>query len=166
MGNAFLCVSVCAPSQRQPPARPSFASSPECASSSGTPSLKRALWRSRPLKSYRVQTHTVTLILPRGKLKLTCIESVLIWCFSGGTPQGSYESSCDSYTVQLAFCMRCPLVSCFSTLYFTSRTKVQLTDWNSVSNRKTLCAHWCFSELQKEFYCFRPVGIDPVHSEF
>lgn len=90
-GNVSLCVAaclfVCVSSQRQPPARPSFACSRECASSSETPSPKRALWRSRPLKSYQVQNIlSVTLILPHGgKVRLTRTESFLIRCFSRGT---------------------------------------------------------------------------------
>lgn len=54
--NAAVCLCVCVSSQRRPPARPSFACSQECVSSSEIPSPTRALWRSRPRKSYQVQT--------------------------------------------------------------------------------------------------------------
>lgn len=55
------CSHVClCLSQRQPPARQSFVCSQECANFSEIPSLKRALWRFRHLKSYQVHTHTPT----------------------------------------------------------------------------------------------------------
>ena len=58
-----VCVFVCAPPPppppplpcRQPPARPSSGCRRACASSSETPSPRRALWRSRPRRSYQVQ---------------------------------------------------------------------------------------------------------------
>ncbi len=112
-------------SQRRPPARPSFACSQECASSSETPSPTRALWRSRPRKSYQVQTHSVSrLSCPIGEL--TCTESFLIKCFSRGTRVSiSYhphdcESSCDSCEVDF---LLCAVHFFFSTLQVKSGTK-------------------------------------------
>ena len=73
----FLWCVLCVPSLRRPPARQSFACSQECASSSGTRSLKRALWRSRPQKSYQVQTYSPpSWSRQKGELKLACFSII------------------------------------------------------------------------------------------
>lgn len=129
---------VSLPSQRRPPARPSFACSRGFASSSGTLWPIRALWRSRPLKSYQVQTLSLShWSCPKGEVTLTCIESFLMKHFSRGTfvsmspPTGVLWVILWQF-VRLTSCMRCP-----SLLHLKSKTEVQLklTNRVSMSNR-------------------------------
>lgn len=104
------CVFVRGSSSRQPPARRFSGCSQEFASSSETPSPKRASWRFRLLKSYQVlHSLSVRPMLSRGKKKgQTRTESFSIRCLGWFTlqyhhPQSSHESSCDSCKVNFLF---------------------------------------------------------------
>lgn len=139
-GFLCLCVHVCdgafpyvrSLSQRRLPARPSFACSRECANSSGTPSLKRVLWRFRPLKSYQVQaTLSVTLISPRGNIEATIQWIIFDLMFSAvGDQQVPSESPCVS--CMLDFLNARPVLF-FQERKFKSGPKVQLKLVKAVS---------------------------------
>lgn len=139
--NEFLCLCACVTvpfpdvwllSQRRLPARPSFACSRECANSSGTPSLKRALWRFRPLKSYQVQaTLSVTLISPTGKIEATIQWIIFDLMFSAvGDLQVPSESQCVSCTLDF---LNAQPVLFFQERKFKSGPKVQLKLVKAVS---------------------------------
>lgn len=92
-GNAFLCVAVrfacvCSLSKTTTSQAIFRLQSGVCQLFRDTLIKKGFVEIQTPKIISGTNTLSVTLILPKGKLRLTCIESFLIRCFSSGTPTG------------------------------------------------------------------------------